>query len=186
MNVLLLYPEFPDTFWSFKHALKFVHKRASLPPLGLLTVAAMLPAGWSVASRSGAVVTAAGTVRLGIADAPLERRAEVDAVCRHLELAEAERVDADGQLARTHAAAEAGRAADAQARRAEPPVNPVPAGCSAIPAPPERPAIPGPLARPAPPALTARRAPPATLVRPATRAVPAVPALPAITAQDNW
>ena len=43
MNVLLLYPEFPDTFWSFKHALKFIHKHASLPPLGLLTVAAMLP-----------------------------------------------------------------------------------------------------------------------------------------------
>jgi radical SAM superfamily enzyme YgiQ (UPF0313 family) len=46
MNVLLLYPEFPDTFWSFKHALKFIHKRASLPPLGLLTVAAMLPPAW--------------------------------------------------------------------------------------------------------------------------------------------
>jgi radical SAM superfamily enzyme YgiQ (UPF0313 family) len=45
-NVLLLYPEFPDTFWSFKHALKFVNKRAALPPLGLLTVAAMLPDGW--------------------------------------------------------------------------------------------------------------------------------------------
>ena len=48
MNVLLLYPEFPDTFWSMKHALKFVRKRASLPPLGLLTVAAMLPADWDV------------------------------------------------------------------------------------------------------------------------------------------
>lgn len=47
MNVLLLYPEFPETFWSFKHALKFIHKRASLPPLGLLTVAAMLPAPWA-------------------------------------------------------------------------------------------------------------------------------------------
>ncbi len=46
MNVLLIYPEFPDTFWSFKHALRFVRKRASLPPLGLLTVAAMLPTGW--------------------------------------------------------------------------------------------------------------------------------------------
>jgi radical SAM superfamily enzyme YgiQ (UPF0313 family) len=45
-RVLLLYPEFPNTFWSFKHALKFVRKRAALPPLGLLTVAAMLPAGW--------------------------------------------------------------------------------------------------------------------------------------------
>jgi radical SAM superfamily enzyme YgiQ (UPF0313 family) len=47
MNVLLVYPEFPDTFWSFKHALKFIRKRASLPPLGLLTVAAMLPPEWS-------------------------------------------------------------------------------------------------------------------------------------------
>jgi radical SAM superfamily enzyme YgiQ (UPF0313 family) len=46
MNALLLYPEFPNTFWSFKHALKFIHKRASLPPLGLLTVAAMLPGDW--------------------------------------------------------------------------------------------------------------------------------------------
>jgi len=45
-NVLLLYPEFPNTFWSFKHALKFVRKRAALPPLGLLTVAAMLPETW--------------------------------------------------------------------------------------------------------------------------------------------
>lgn len=46
MNVLLLYPEFPTTFWSFKHALKFIRKRASLPPLGLLTVAALLPREW--------------------------------------------------------------------------------------------------------------------------------------------
>jgi len=48
MNILLVYPEFPDTFWSFKHALEFVGKRASLPPLGLLTVAAMLPPAWAV------------------------------------------------------------------------------------------------------------------------------------------
>jgi radical SAM superfamily enzyme YgiQ (UPF0313 family) len=48
MNVLLLYPEFPDTFWSFKHALKFVRKRASMPPLGLLTVAALLPQTWNL------------------------------------------------------------------------------------------------------------------------------------------
>lgn len=47
MNLLLLYPEFPDTFWSFKHALKFVRKKSSLPPLGLLTVAAMLPEDWA-------------------------------------------------------------------------------------------------------------------------------------------
>ncbi len=48
MNTLLIYPEFPDTFWSFKHALPFIGKRAALPPLGLATVAAMLPSEWSL------------------------------------------------------------------------------------------------------------------------------------------
>lgn len=43
MKVLLVYPEYPVTFWSFKHALKFVAKKAMAPPLGLLTVAALLP-----------------------------------------------------------------------------------------------------------------------------------------------
>jgi radical SAM superfamily enzyme YgiQ (UPF0313 family) len=43
MNVLLIYPRFPDTFWSFSYALKFIRKKAAYPPLGLLTVAAMLP-----------------------------------------------------------------------------------------------------------------------------------------------
>lgn len=47
MNVLLIYPKFPDTFWSFKHALRFVKKRSAFPPLGLLTVAALLPRHWS-------------------------------------------------------------------------------------------------------------------------------------------
>ena len=46
MKILFVYPEFPDTFWSFKHALKFVKKKAGAPPLGLLTVAAMLPSEW--------------------------------------------------------------------------------------------------------------------------------------------
>ena len=47
MNILMIYPEFPDTFWSFKHALNFVSRKASSPPLGLVTIAAMLPEGWS-------------------------------------------------------------------------------------------------------------------------------------------
>jgi radical SAM superfamily enzyme YgiQ (UPF0313 family) len=47
MNTLLVYPAFPDTFWSFKHALKFIHKRSAFPPLGLLTVGAMLPTSWT-------------------------------------------------------------------------------------------------------------------------------------------
>ncbi len=46
MKALLIYPRSPDTFWSFKHALKFISKKALHPPLGLLTVAAMLPEAW--------------------------------------------------------------------------------------------------------------------------------------------
>ncbi|MDD5190181.1 MAG: DUF4070 domain-containing protein [Dehalococcoidales bacterium] len=46
MKILLVYPEYPDTFWSFKHALSMILKKAALPPLGLLTVAAMLPKEW--------------------------------------------------------------------------------------------------------------------------------------------
>jgi radical SAM superfamily enzyme YgiQ (UPF0313 family) len=46
MKILLVYPGYPDTFWGFKHALDFISKKASYPPLGLLTVAAMLPKEW--------------------------------------------------------------------------------------------------------------------------------------------
>jgi radical SAM superfamily enzyme YgiQ (UPF0313 family) len=46
MRVLLVYPEFPDTYWSFRHALSFDGKRSAFPPLGLLTVSAMLPGTW--------------------------------------------------------------------------------------------------------------------------------------------
>ncbi|OYD17061.1 B12-binding domain-containing radical SAM protein [candidate division WOR-3 bacterium JGI_Cruoil_03_51_56] len=46
MKIILVYPKYPDTFWSFKHALKFIFKKATSPPLGLLTVAAMLPKKW--------------------------------------------------------------------------------------------------------------------------------------------
>lgn len=48
MKVLLISPPTPDTFWSFKHVLRFVSKRAAFPPLGLLTVAATLPADWDL------------------------------------------------------------------------------------------------------------------------------------------
>lgn len=46
MKVLLVYPEFPDTYWSFRHALSFEGKKAAFPPLGLMTIAAMLPVTW--------------------------------------------------------------------------------------------------------------------------------------------
>jgi len=48
LNVLLVYPPSPDTFWSFRHVLKLVSKKAAFPPLGLLTVAAMLPRSWNL------------------------------------------------------------------------------------------------------------------------------------------
>ena len=46
LNILFVYPETPASFWSFKDALKFVAKKAPEPPLGLITVAAMLPKEW--------------------------------------------------------------------------------------------------------------------------------------------
>lgn len=46
MKILLVYPETPSTFWSFKDALKFVSKKSAEPPLGLITVAALLPDNW--------------------------------------------------------------------------------------------------------------------------------------------
>ncbi|HDL90401.1 MAG TPA: B12-binding domain-containing radical SAM protein [Thermodesulforhabdus norvegica] len=47
MNILLIYPKVSKTFWSFSHALKIVRKKAAFPPLGALTVAAMLPKEWN-------------------------------------------------------------------------------------------------------------------------------------------
>jgi len=48
MKILMVYPEYPPTFWSFKYALAFIRKKAAFPPLGLITVAAMLPADWEI------------------------------------------------------------------------------------------------------------------------------------------
>jgi len=47
MNILLVYPQYPDTYWSFKYALKFISKKASNIPLGLITVASLLPDHWN-------------------------------------------------------------------------------------------------------------------------------------------
>jgi hypothetical protein len=46
MNILLVNPKFPDTYWSYKHALKFVSKKSLNIPLGLITVASLLPGGY--------------------------------------------------------------------------------------------------------------------------------------------
>lgn len=88
-KVLLLHPEFPATFWSFKHALKFVRKRAALPPLGLLTVAAMLPEEWekrlidlNVASLGEADLAWADVVFIGGMIAQRESARALIARCR--------------------------------------------------------------------------------------------------------
>ena len=47
-HVLLVYPEMPPSFWSMKFAMQFNGRKALLPPLGLVTVAAMLPGGYDV------------------------------------------------------------------------------------------------------------------------------------------
>ncbi|NSW90302.1 MAG: DUF4070 domain-containing protein [Firmicutes bacterium] len=46
MKILMVYPTYPKTYWSFHYALRFISKKASFPPLGLLTVASMLPEHW--------------------------------------------------------------------------------------------------------------------------------------------
>jgi hypothetical protein len=46
MNILLVHPQYPDTFWSLRYALQFISKKATHLPLGLLTVAAILPEEW--------------------------------------------------------------------------------------------------------------------------------------------
>lgn len=47
MNALFIYPEIPETFWSFKYALEYISKKSAFPPLGLLTIAAMVPDTWN-------------------------------------------------------------------------------------------------------------------------------------------
>jgi radical SAM superfamily enzyme YgiQ (UPF0313 family) len=47
MNILLVFPQYPDSFWSFRYALRFISKKAAMPPLGLITIAAMLPLSWN-------------------------------------------------------------------------------------------------------------------------------------------
>jgi radical SAM superfamily enzyme YgiQ (UPF0313 family) len=46
MRILLVYPVFPPTFWSYEKILALVNRKVLLPPLGLITVAAILPQEW--------------------------------------------------------------------------------------------------------------------------------------------
>ena len=46
MKILLIYPEYENTFWNLKKVLRILGKKAAYPPLGLLTIAAMMPDSW--------------------------------------------------------------------------------------------------------------------------------------------
>jgi radical SAM superfamily enzyme YgiQ (UPF0313 family) len=46
MKVLMVYPEYPATYWSFRFAVPFQRRKAAHPPLGLMTIAPMLPGDW--------------------------------------------------------------------------------------------------------------------------------------------
>ncbi|WP_461566155.1 B12-binding domain-containing radical SAM protein [Synechococcus sp.] len=48
MRTLFVYPEFPKTFWSYEKILELVNRKVLLPPLGLVTVAALLPQQWQM------------------------------------------------------------------------------------------------------------------------------------------
>lgn len=47
-NVLMIYPKFPPTYWGSQYYLPLVGKKAAMPPLGLITIAAMMPAGYDI------------------------------------------------------------------------------------------------------------------------------------------
>jgi radical SAM superfamily enzyme YgiQ (UPF0313 family) len=57
MHALLVYPKFRDSYWSFEKALELVGKRAMMPPLGLITVAAILPQEWELRLRDRNIET---------------------------------------------------------------------------------------------------------------------------------
>ena len=48
MRVLLINPEFPDSFWSLQESCKLLGRKTLMPPLGLLTLAALLPGDWEL------------------------------------------------------------------------------------------------------------------------------------------
>ena len=48
MKALLLYPQFPQSFWSYNRFMELVGLKAVIPPLGIITVAALLPDSWEI------------------------------------------------------------------------------------------------------------------------------------------
>ncbi|MGA8830487.1 MAG: B12-binding domain-containing radical SAM protein [Desulfomonilaceae bacterium] len=91
MKALLIYPSISDTFWSFKHIMKFIRKKAAHVPLGLLTVASILPEDWdirlvdmNVESVQDEVIQWADIVFIGAMIVQKESVRQIVAGCRSL------------------------------------------------------------------------------------------------------
>ena len=89
MKALLIYPSIPDTFWSFKHIMKFLRKKAAHVPLGLLTVASLFPRDWdlklvdtNVESLSDEVIRWADMVFIGAMIVQKESVRQIVGRCR--------------------------------------------------------------------------------------------------------
>ena len=48
VKALMVWPRFPPSFWGFEGVLEMIPERAMTPPLGLITVAALCPASWTI------------------------------------------------------------------------------------------------------------------------------------------
>ncbi|WP_246198816.1 B12-binding domain-containing radical SAM protein [Sodalinema gerasimenkoae] len=57
MKALLLYPQFPQSFWSYDRFMELAGLKATIPPLGIITVAALLPSHWDIRFRDRNVAT---------------------------------------------------------------------------------------------------------------------------------
>jgi hypothetical protein len=54
-HILMVYPEFPKNYWGMQYFLPLIGKKAPMPPLGLITIAALTPSRYEIRRREGLV-----------------------------------------------------------------------------------------------------------------------------------
>ena len=72
MRVLLINPRFPKTFWSSERALALIGRKALMPPLGLLTVAALALNGPALLKRVIGLTERGAWIGLRVHDVSME------------------------------------------------------------------------------------------------------------------